>query len=218
MVQYQQRIVCRLILNLSIAYCFFNISGCNSFNSDVELLPYYNSQDLTPRWDGNNRHHISHFNLTDQTGTFINSDSLNDKIYIASFFFTTCPSICPKMTSCFKVLQDSISVMQDVEILSFSVMPEIDSVGRLRAYGQDNGINPVIWHLLTGKTSEIYSIGRSSFFADDNPSTDTTSFLHTDKMYLVDGHQQIRGVYNATKMDDVHRVLHDLTVLKKENK
>ena len=64
------------------------------------------------------------------------------------------------------------------------------------------------------KISHLF-VGRASFFADNNKSTDTSSFLHTDKMYLIDQQQQIRGVYNATNMDDIGRVLADIAVFKK---
>jgi len=162
-------------------------------------------------------HHIAKFNLVDQTGKIFSSDSLNDKVYIANFFFTTCPSICPKMTKCFKVLQDSLSANNLVELISFSVMPWEDSVSKLKAYGIDNSINPIKWHLLTGDKSIIYSLGRSSFFADNNKLSDTVSFIHTDKMYLIDKNQQIRGIYNATNMGDISRVLADIQILDRYN-
>jgi protein SCO1/2 len=87
-------------------------------------------------------------------------------------------------------------------------------VNKLKKYGEENGVNPAKWHLLTGDKSIIYSLGRSSFFADNNKLTDSTTFLHTDKMYLIDKNQQIRGVYNATNMDDISRVLTDIKALK----
>ena len=216
MVLYLRRIVCQLLVeSLAVIFLILNLSSCHVFTNPIESLPYYNSQDLTPSWDSKNMHHIAPFNLVDQTGKGFGSDSLSGKIYIANFFFTTCPSICPKMTKCLKKLQDSISTMQNVAIVSFSVMPRIDSVKKLKNYGDQHNINPVFWHLLTGEKSAIYSLGRASFFADNNKSTDTSSFLHTDKMYLIDQQQQIRGVYNATNMEDIGRVLADITILNK---
>lgn len=214
MVLYLRRIVCQLLVKLfAIVLIVLNLLSCNIFSNN-EILPYYNSQDLTPSWNTKNEHRIAKFNLVDQNGNKFGSKSLNDKIYIANFFFTTCPGICPKMTKCFKVLQDSISLMNHVELVSFSVMPWIDTVSKLKKYGEENGVNPAKWHLLTGDKSIIYSLGRSSFFADNNKLTDSTTFLHTDKMYLIDKNQQIRGVYNATNMDDISRVLTDIKALK----
>lgn len=214
MVLYLRRIVCQLLVKLfAIVLIVLNLLSCNVFSNN-ETLPYYNSQDLTPSWNTKNEHRITKFNLVDQNGKNFGSKSLNDKIYIANFFFTTCPGICPKMTKCFKVLQDSISLMNHVELVSFSVMPWIDTVNKLKKYGEENGVNPAKWHLLTGDKSIIYSLGRSSFFADNNKLTDSTTFLHTDKMYLIDKNQQIRGVYNATNMDDISRVLTDIKALK----
>lgn len=214
MVLYLRRIVCQLLVKLfAIVLIVLNLLSCNVFSNN-EILPYYNSQDLTPSWNIKNEHRITAFNLVDQNGKNFGSNLLNDKIYIANFFFTTCPGICPKMTKCFKVLQDSISLMNHVELISFSVMPWIDTVNKLKKYGEENGVNPAKWHLLTGDKSIIYSLGRSSFFADNNKLTDSTTFLHTDKMYLIDKNQQIRGVYNATNMNDIFRVLTDIKALK----
>ena len=214
MVLYLRRIVCQLLVKLfAIVMILLNLLSCNVFSNN-EILPYYNSQDLTPNWNTKNEHRITAFNFVDQNGKNFGSKSLKDKIYIANFFFTTCPGICPKMTKCFKVLQDSISLMNHVELVSFSVMPWIDTVNKLKKYGEENGVNPAKWHLLTGDKSIIYSLGRSSFFADNNKLTDSTTFLHTDKMYLIDKNQQIRGVYNATNMDDISRVLTDIKALK----
>lgn len=214
MVLYLRRIVCQLLVKLfAIVLIVLNLLSCNVFSNN-EMLPYYNSQDLTPNWNTKNEHRITAFNLVDQNGKNFGSKLLNDKIYIANFFFTTCPGICPKMTKCFKVLQDSISIMNDVELVSFSVMPWVDTVNKLKKYGEENGVNPAKWHLLTGDKSIIYLLGRSSFFADNNKLTDSTTFLHTDKMYLIDKNQQIRGVYNATNMDDISRVLTDIKALK----
>jgi len=214
MVLYQRRIACPLLVKLfAIVLIVLHLSSCNVFSNN-EILPYYNSQDLTPNWNTKKEHRITAFNFVDQNGKNFGSKSLKDKIYIANFFFTTCPGICPKMTKCFKVLQDSISLMNHVELVSFSVMPWTDTVNKLKKYGEENGVNPAKWHLLTGDKSIIYSLGRSSFFADNNKLTDSTTFLHTDKMYLIDKSQQIRGVYNATNMDDISRVLTDIKALK----
>ncbi len=215
MVLYLRRIACPLLVKLLALFFIFNISSCNIFSNN-ESLPYYNTQDLSPTWTSENGHQIAYFNLKDQTGNKFGSDSLTGKIYIANFFFTTCPSICPKMTRCFKIIQDSIANMQDVEIVSFSVMPWVDSVNKLKVYGEQNNINPNKWHLLTGDKSTIYAIGRASFYADNNKLSDTSSFIHTDKMYLIDKQKRIRGVYNATNSDDITRVLGDITILEKE--
>lgn len=214
MVLYLRKIVCQLhVKSIVILIVTLNLSSCDLLSKN-ESLPYYNSQDLTPTWNTKNEHRISIFNLVDQNGKNFGSDSLKDKIYVANFFFTTCPTICPRMTKCFKVLQDSISNMENVELVSFSVMPWVDTVNKLKIYGESNGVNPTKWHLLTGNRSFIYSLGRSSFFADNNQLSDSSTFLHTDKMFLIDKDQQIRGVYNATNMDDIYRVLADIKALK----
>lgn len=210
--------------------CTLFFCACNSVSNNNELkatdslltLPFFNQPDWTPEWINetdtgyNDIHTIPSFSFLDQNGKVIDENLVNGKIYIANFFFTTCPSICPKMTRCFKIIQDSIANMQHVEIVSFSVMPWVDSVNKLKVYGEQNNINPTKWHLLTGDKSIIYALGRASFFADNNKLSDTSSFIHTDKMYLIDNQNRIRGVYNATKVDDIARVLADIKILKKD--
>jgi protein SCO1/2 len=120
------------------------------------------------------------------------------------------------MTNCFKILQDSILKIKNIELVSFSVMPWVDSTNTLKVYGNGHGVNPQKWHLLTGEKSTIYYLGRASFFADKNNENDSTTFIHTDKMYLIDTQKQIRGVYNATNVEDIGRILADLKILEKE--
>ncbi len=217
MVLYLQKNVCRLCIKyLAMAVFVCMLCSCHLFDSKNEELPYYNAKELTPQWGIKNPHTIANFNFQNQSGNSYSTDSLRGKIYVANFFFTTCPGICPKMTHNLKKLQDSILSMQQVNIVSFSVMPWVDTVGRLKKYGIENEINPSVWHLLTGDKKAVYTLGRGSYFADENNTSDTSSFLHTDKMFLVDKEQHIRGVYNATRGEDINRVLNDIKILLKD--
>jgi protein SCO1/2 len=180
-------------------------------------LPYFTTKDLSPQWNIQPTQQVAAFSFVDQSGKTICSDSLRKGMYLANFFFTSCPGICPKMTNCLLSIQDSLLRLKGVTLLSFSVMPMVDSVAVLKQYEKKHGIHPEIWHLLTGDKAAIYRLGRSSFFADDNTQEDTSTFLHTDKLFLVDRNQHIRGVYNATRQEDMQRVLADVNQLKKEN-
>lgn len=215
MVLYLRKIACLLPIRVVVLFLvFIGVASCNLITNSIDQLPYYGTADLTPIWEPKVLHRIGKFELVDQNGNQFKSSRLNNKIYVANFFFTICPSICPRMTKNLKILQDSIADEMKVEIVSFSVMPWVDSVKRLKAYAEENKIDQKRWHLLTGKQSIIYSLGRTSFFADDNSGTDTSSFIHTDKMYLIDQQQRIRGVYNATNPNDIGRVLEDIRLLK----
>lgn len=193
-------------------------AGCIRKNSS---LPFYNNADFTAEWISRDDakykaiHTIDTFSLQNQLGHFITSDSLNGNIYIANFFFTICPTICPRMTNNLQILQDSFADNKRVKLVSFSVMPRVDSVKRLKEYGENHHINPYKWYLLTGNKESIYRLGRQSYFAEKRLGLekDSTDFLHTASMLLIDKAGRIRGVYNATDTTEVGRITDDIKTL-----
>jgi protein SCO1/2 len=191
--------------------------SCNVFSNN-ETLPYYNSQDLTPSWNTKNEHRITKFNLVDQNGKNFGSKSLNDKIYIANFFFTTCPGICPKMTTNMSLLQEAFKNDSIILLLSHSVTPEIDSVAVLKKYAILNKVDSKKWHLLTGSKNEIYALAKQQYFAGDSVGFYQTGneFLHTENFILVDQKRRIRGVYNGTLLLEIDRIKEDILTLKLE--
>lgn len=122
------------------------------------------------------------------------------------------------MTNNFNALQDSILQNKEVKLVSFSVMPWVDTVSALKKYADSNKINSGKWYLLTGNKSEIYHLARNSFFAEKGLGLQKTSdqFLHTESMFLIDKKCRIRGLYNATQKQDINRVFDDIKVLLKE--
>ena len=220
-------IVCRYIKNnafvVSLFFMFF-ISCQQANNEKKETLPFYNNAQFDAEWiketdpQYSKIHTIDTFHLTNQLGQPITKDSLNGFIYVANFFFTTCPGICPKMLINFQTLQDSFATNIQVKLVSFTVMPWVDTVEKLREYGEAHQINPSKWHLLTGNKDRIYTLGRKSYFAEKGLGLqkDSTEFLHTESMLLIDKKGRIRGIYNATQKTDVSRITEDLLTLIKE--
>jgi protein SCO1/2 len=197
------------------------VTGCKA---KQETLPFYNSADFTAEWikpgdaGYKNIHTIDTFSLQNQLGHFITKDSLDGFIYVANFIFTTCPGICPKMVSNLQLLQDSFATNPQIKLVSFSVMPWVDSVARLKEYGESHGINPAKWYLLTGNRERIYKLGRQSYFSEKQLGLqkDATEFLHTESMLLIDAKGRIRGIYKATQKEDIARVAGDIRLLLKE--
>ena len=192
--------------------------------SKKETLPFYNTANFTAEWIDTESpkykqiHTIKSFTFQDQTGGIYNSDSLKGKVYVANFFFTICPSICPKMTNNLSVLQKKFSNQSNFKMISFSVTPWIDSVSTLKEYGKTHQINPAQWHLLTGQKEAIYTLGRQSFFAEKSLGLkkDTNDFLHTEAMLLIDKNARIRGIYNATNPDEIERITENINTLLNE--
>ncbi len=220
-------IVCRFTKNklvILVVLCVYLFSCTSGKKTEKETLPFYNSPQFDAEWiaesDSNYSkiHSIDTFSLTNQSGHTITKDSLDGKIYIANFFFTSCPGICPKMTNNLKVLQDSFANNPLIKLVSFSVMPWIDSVKKLDEYAKLNNIHSYKWHLLTGSKNIIYTLGRQSYFAEKNLGLkkDSSEFLHTESMLLIDKKGRIRGIYNATQKTDVQRVIDDIGTLLKD--
>lgn len=117
-----------------------------------------------------------------------------------------------------KTLQTTFAQEPNLKLVSFSVMPWVDSVATLKKYGQERNINPAQWHLLTGKKEDIYTLARQSYFAEKTLGQlkSNGEFLHTESMLLIDKKARIRGIYNATQKVDIERITDDIKILLKE--
>ena len=160
-------------------------------------------------------HTIADFSLTNQNGEAVTQEDYKDRIYIADFFFTTCPTICPLMTKNMAVIQYEIKDDQEVLLLSHSVTPEIDSVEQLKKYALEKGVDDKKWNLVTGDKKDIYELARKSYLAvktdgDGGPF----DMIHTENFILVDKERRIRGFYDGTKMEDIEKLMEDLKILK----
>lgn len=188
-------------------------------------LPFYNTPDFAPQFyssaiDANKNvtHQIGSFAMTDQHGNKITDADIEGKIHVANFIFSRCGSICPVMTKHMKLVQEVFKNNNEVVMLSYSVTPWIDSVARLKEYADNNEITAKNWHLLTGSKSEIYTLARQSYFAEEDLgfSKDSTDFLHTEHILLVDKSKKIRGIYNGTLQLEIEQLIKDINVLTKE--
>ena len=187
-------------------------------------LPFYSTPDFTAEWlsPGSPRyaqiHKIAPFSFRNQQGELVSQASLAGKIYVANFFFTSCPGICPKMTSHLLRIQRAFASDDEVRLVSHSVMPDKDTVEVLRNYAIEHDITPGKWHLLTGDKEAIYSLARESYFAEKQLGFGRKpgEFLHTENMLLIDRQGRIRGVYNATLAVEADQAIADIHKLKRE--
>lgn len=181
-------------------------------------LPYYNTADFTPRWKAGTPHRIPAFSFTGQYGERISDTTLRGKIYIANFFFTSCGSICPVMMKNLLKVQRAFSGDDRIAFLSHTVAPWVDSPPRLKSYMEKYGFDSR-WHLVTGDKAAIYRLARQGYFAEEEPGyyKDSTEFLHTEHVLLIDRNRCIRGVYNGTLELETDRLITDLRQLEEEN-
>lgn len=194
--------------------------ACNK--AGPEKLPYYNTPDFTPVFSGSGKditHTISPFSFTDQYGQRITEAAVKGRIHVANFFFTSCGSICPVMTSNMSMVSKEFEQDTGIIFLSYSVTPWADSIPRLREYAEGRDITNPQWHLLTGNKAEIYSLARKSYFAEEDLgfTRDSSEFLHTEHFILADRNLKIRGIYNGTLKLDAAQLIKDIRVLKDES-
>jgi len=196
---------------------YANIAGVNT-------LPYYEDATFMPHWlepgsqEVNTFHRISEFNLHNQEGEIITQEDLYNKIYVADFFFATCPGICPQMTENMKILQQEFINDDEVMLISHTVTPERDTVEALKEYANIKGIMSNKWHLLTGDRDQIYKLGRQDYFIEEDLGLDKEAddFLHTENFVLVDKNKNLRGIYNGLKSNDIDQIITDIKTLKRE--
>lgn len=190
---------------------------CASENS----LPYYDTREFTPRWlDANSPqledfHRIPDFSFTNQEGRRITEEDVAHGVYVASFFFSTCPGICPMVRSKLAAVQERFIDDENVTILSHSIRPGTDTVEVLRAYAELHGVRSGKWHLLTGDRNTIYTLAREAYFADEDlgSPTEDSDFLHTENLLLIDGDRHIRGIYNGLSSSSVQHLIADIEAL-----
>lgn len=200
------------------------VSGCKKIVDQEEGMPFFNSAEFTPEWIAkdspyyNEIHTIPDFSLTNQDNQIVTNKTVEGKIYVANFMFTTCGSICPRMTDNMNLLQDKYADDAQVLLLSHTVNPEIDTVKKLKEYAKLKGCISGKWHLLTGDKTAIYTLAKKQYFAGDSIGFygKLDDFLHTENFILVDGKHRIRGIYNGTLPIEMERIIEDIEVLKKE--
>ena len=162
-------------------------------------------------------HKIAPFTLTNQNGKIVTEEDYNNKIYVADFFFTTCPTICPKMTENMGQLQNEYLEDSQIKFISFSVTPQIDSVQQLKKYAIEKGVNDSKWNLVTGDKKEIYSLARKSYLAvKDDGDGGQFDMIHTENFILVDPEKRIRGFYDGTDIEAMNTLITDISILKEE--
>ncbi len=163
-------------------------------------------------------HKVRPFKFKNQFGKEVGLEDWGGKIIIADFFFTSCPSICPKLTRNMKKLQTAFKKTDSlVRFVSFTVDPVRDTVQALKAYGDKFGIDHDSWFMLTGDRNELYDIALNEFKASiaSNGNIDT-GFIHTDRFFLLDRDRVVRGWYSGLDSVNLDKLIKDVVLLNME--
>jgi protein SCO1/2 len=199
---YKKFLILFSILSLGIYFGIYNLL------SPEKMLPIYSPRDINPELVDStvqhigNDHKIEDFAFTNQNGKIITQKDYENTIYVADFFFTTCPTICPKMTDNMVWLQNQLKKHPNVKLLSFSVTPDIDTPEVLKKYAVEKGVDDSRWNLVTGDKKAIYYLARKSYLAvKTGKPEELYDMVHTENFILVDKNKRIRGFYDGTNLD-----------------
>jgi protein SCO1/2 len=163
---------------------------------------------------------VQTFSFLDQNGKRITNREVDGKVYVAEFFFTTCPGICPKMNTNLRSVYEKYKNEPDFLILSHTVNPSTDSVGRLKQYADSLGVDASHWIFLTGTKDSLYMAARGSYMLDDpknNISPISEQFIHTQFFALVDKKGQVRSIFDGLRKDELIEMQKQIDELLKEN-
>ncbi len=204
-----------LVFSAITIYLFYNAL------KPEKSLPIFNPADVNPELVDSTiqykskYHTIANFSFVNQNAKIITQKNYEGKIYVADFFFTTCGSICPKMTTNLVEVQKAFLNNPKVMILSHSVLPDVDDVAKLKAYALKNGVNDVKkWNLVTGDKAAIYRMARKSYLAVKQGKADELyDMVHTENFVLVDDKKRVRGFYDGTKKEEIQRLIADINWL-----
>ena len=209
--------------------CYFIIKG---YSDSAILMPrHYLADSIITKTEKGKKvtdtawHKLPDFSLINQQGDTVSWEGLKGKVVVADFFFTHCPTICPRLTTNMRYLQQSINNSQRVgdktpdflHFLSFSIDPERDSVPRLKQWADRFQVNPEQWWLLTGTKKDIYhmAINEMKIGLVDGQGVDT-NFIHTDHFVLIDSNRHVRGYYHGLDTASLQQLSNDIIFLTME--
>jgi len=194
------------------------ISGCKS-----KKLPYYGEQEVIKKVvDGKEVEQtiypvIPNFSFINEDGEVVTEKDFKNKVYVADFFFVTCPTICPVMKKNMLTVYNEYKDNPEVKILSHTIDPEHDTPEVLKKYAMDLGVSGKMWQFVTGDKEKIYDIGQKHYMVSAlEDSSQAGGYIHSGAFVLIDKDRHIRGMYDGTTEEGTAKLIQDLAVLLKE--
>ena len=206
-------LLCILMIPVLIIV-FLKTMSTNTYDIPIYYEAGVDNPFLECDFEDGKQHRIPEFRFTSHLNQEIGSLEMKGKVTIVDFFFTSCPSICPVMSTEMERVDDVFRQNDDVQIYSISIDPEYDTPEVLQSYADLHRATPGKWHFLTGDKSEIYDLARCGFIL---PTIDgegvPDDFVHSDKFVLVDEEGRIRGYYSGTNREEVDRLIVETKIL-----
>lgn len=161
---------------------------------------------------------VPSYSYVSQNNEVITNESLKGKVYVAEFFFTSCPSICPIMTSQLLRVHEKFKENELVRIVSFTLDPKYDTPARMKEHAERLGIDTKQWLFLNGDKAKTYELAQKGFFVTAlEDATQPGGIVHSGKVSLIDGDGHVRGYYDGTIEQDVNLLINDISILLSEN-
>lgn len=187
------------------------LASCNS--PKKPSLPFLGPKEISETGD-TLYHTITPFSFLSQDSAIITEEYLKGKITIVDFFFTTCPTICPIMTTNMVELQKELKEIEGIQFLSHTVDPETDTPNKLKRYAKRRNANLKNWQFVTGPKEDLYTQGlRSYLVSTQEDALAPGGFLHSSFFALVDQNLKLRGVYDGTNDEEIKKLKKDLNTL-----
>ena len=162
-------------------------------------------------------HRIADFRFLNQDSSWVTQSTFLDKVYVADFFFTSCPTICPIMAKQMLRVYEAYQGNPEVGLISHTIDPEYDTVGVLRRYASALDVSSKTWHFVTGDKQSIYDLAIKSYLSIAlEDEAEPGGFLHSGYFLLVDKERRIRGLYDGTSEASVDTLIQDIDILLKE--
>ncbi|MCZ8155182.1 MAG: SCO family protein [Leptospira sp.] len=232
----------RFVISIAIALCIASVLVFFIFNRhfkedgfrDTSLtffakpkndkLPHFRGKDLEAFWPNDSRDQqdarkVNKFEFKNQMGKQVDQNHFQNKITVVSFFFAKCHGICPNIVRNLKFVQSRYLKDDQVQIVSYSVTPDLDTPEELNKFAEQKGIYHTKWNLLTGDRVRVFELARNTFQADTNTTNKDPNrdFVHSEQIFLIGPDLNFRGVYNGNKSDSVKTMIEDILILEKES-
>jgi protein SCO1 len=200
------------IIVFPLAFWFILSRGTNSFRT----LDIYGPKEIGINGD-TLFHTIPPFKLVNQNGDTITGNTLDGKIFVANFFFASCPGVCPKMTDALLPVQHEFRDNADVVFISHTVDPVHDSLPALKAFAEKHGADLDKWYFVTGNRDSIYDLAIKGYLVPAGEDARAEGgYLHSQDLLLIDKEKRIRGIYDSLEPEEIKRLKDEIKVLRHE--
>ncbi len=174
-----------------------------------KALPYLGHHEVNAAGDSV-YHRIPDFSFVNQDGDTLTQEDVDGKVYVADFFFSTCPTICPIMKTQMLRIHEKYKGNDSLLILSHSINPRYDTPEVLKRYKEKLGVTSPQWQFLTGTQTDIYQLAQHSYLTsalEDSSAVEDGGFIHSGAFVLIDKDRHIRAIYDGTKEKEVDKLM-----------